>query len=208
MIVKDVSEVRLAQLLCTRMCHDLAGPVGAVVNGAELLAGDAAFAAEASALLGESAHAASARVKFFRAALGWNGGNLSGGHAARDLLAHYIAAVASAASAPELVWDNDGAHDMASEGLQLLLNLGLLAFECLPRGGRISVTASAYLEVVAEGRGVALREGVAEALSLDGQNLTPKSVQAYYTARLAGELGGRVTLEVFPDRVALRVVGA
>ena len=61
----------LAQLLCTRLCHDLAGPVGAVAAGVELTAGDPSQVdAETLGLIGNSSAAATRKLKFLRAALG------------------------------------------------------------------------------------------------------------------------------------------
>jgi histidine phosphotransferase ChpT len=62
----------LAALLCSRVCHDLISPVGAVVNGVEVMEDDAdeqtkAFAIE---LIKKSATTASARLQFCRIAFG------------------------------------------------------------------------------------------------------------------------------------------
>ncbi len=63
------TELELAQLLCTRLCHDLAGPVGAVAAGVELIGGDPAQAdLETLGLIGNSSAAASLKLKFMRAA--------------------------------------------------------------------------------------------------------------------------------------------
>ena len=62
----------LAALLCSRVCHDLISPVGAVVNGIEVMEDDAdeqtkVFAIE---LIKKSATTASARLQFCRLAFG------------------------------------------------------------------------------------------------------------------------------------------
>lgn len=64
----------VARLLCTRLCHDMAAPVGAVANGAELMGGDPSMVdAETLALLAGSAAAASLRLRTLRAAFGLAG---------------------------------------------------------------------------------------------------------------------------------------
>ena len=62
----------LAALLCSRVCHDLISPVGAIVNGLEVLddnpkAEDRDFALD---LIRKSARTASARLQFCRLAFG------------------------------------------------------------------------------------------------------------------------------------------
>ena len=66
-----MDDLRLAALLCTRLCHDLIGPTGAVANGVELLVEDVSGVDEGVVeLIQHSAGAATRRLKFFRAALG------------------------------------------------------------------------------------------------------------------------------------------
>jgi histidine phosphotransferase ChpT len=58
-------DLRVAELLAARLCHDLIGPVAAVANGAELLADDdPEFARDAIALVGGSARKANRRLQF------------------------------------------------------------------------------------------------------------------------------------------------
>jgi histidine phosphotransferase ChpT len=65
-----------ASLLCSRLCHDLLSPVGALNNGIELLADehDPEMRARCMDLLGESARASANKLKFFRLAFGAAGG--------------------------------------------------------------------------------------------------------------------------------------
>ena len=68
--------VDLASLLCSRLCHDLMSPVGALNNGIELLADeqDPEMRAQCLELLGDSARATANKLKFFRLAFGAGGG--------------------------------------------------------------------------------------------------------------------------------------
>ncbi|MGB1876763.1 MAG: hypothetical protein ACPHGY_07545, partial [Rhodospirillaceae bacterium] len=69
------NELQLAQLLCTRLCHDLAGPVGAISAGVELMGTDPELIDdETMSLLSGSAEAAGRKLKFLRVAFGWSGG--------------------------------------------------------------------------------------------------------------------------------------
>ena len=62
----------LAALLCSRVCHDLISPTGAIVNGLEVLeeGGDAETKTFALDLIKKSAKTASARLQFCRIAFG------------------------------------------------------------------------------------------------------------------------------------------
>ncbi|HEY6916467.1 MAG TPA: histidine phosphotransferase, partial [Allosphingosinicella sp.] len=65
-----------ASLLCSRLCHDLLSPVGAINNGLELLADetDPEMRERCLDLLAESARASANKLKFFRLAFGAAGG--------------------------------------------------------------------------------------------------------------------------------------
>src|ERR1700719_3150332 len=72
-------DLRILELLTARLCHDLAGPVAAISNGAELLDDeDPDFAREAAALIGESARTAAKRLQLFRYVYGWSPGAMAG----------------------------------------------------------------------------------------------------------------------------------
>ena len=70
----DLTDLRLAGLLASRLCHDLVGPLGAVGNGLELMAEDDAMSGEAMALAQRSARRATGRLQLFRFAFGTAGG--------------------------------------------------------------------------------------------------------------------------------------
>ena len=66
--------VRVAELLCSRLCHDLISPVAALNNGMELLSDDSAeMIGDVAELLTFSAAQASTRLQFYRVAYGLGG---------------------------------------------------------------------------------------------------------------------------------------
>src|SRR3569623_1784354 len=71
-----MNPVDLASLLCSRLCHDLMSPVGALINGIELLADeqDPDMREKCLELLADSARASANKLKFFRLAFGAAGG--------------------------------------------------------------------------------------------------------------------------------------
>ena len=101
----DLSDLELAQLLCTRLCHDLAGPIGAVTNGAELLQSDPSFAAEAGDLLINSAKTASVRLKALRIAFGLVGERTPDIGGLPNFLRDYFAAVTPKGAGIVLEWN-------------------------------------------------------------------------------------------------------
>lgn len=188
----DTGDARLAELLCARLCHDLASPVGAVVAGAELLGDEedgAGADAEALALLGGSAATAAARLKFFRAAFGPAAAALEES-ALRDLVAGMLGGGVT------LSWRAEGRLD--ADRSRLLLNLALLGRDALPRGGSLTVESaqpSGRLVVTAQGPVADLGEAAAGLGTAAVSDLSPRGAQARLTALLARGIGGMVKLD-------------
>ena len=134
--------IETLEIFSARICHDLVGPVGAISNGVELLAeGDMSGDPEVIALIADSARGASRRLQFFRTAFG-AGNTVSGGQpleGARALAMDYFAG-----GKIRLVWPvpNSALEVRADRrAARLLLNLLLVAGDCLPRGGVVPVDA-------------------------------------------------------------------
>ncbi len=150
---------RLAELLCARLCHDLAGAVGAVSAGAELLADegvDSPMAGEAISLLGDSAASMTARLRFLRLALGPS--SSSAPSEARPLTVAYLEK-----GYPQGDWTLDWPADQAGidspDLAKLLLNLICLAQDSLPRGGVIVVRPRGAVPVVCSAQRVRAWDG-------------------------------------------------
>ncbi len=201
-------DLRLAQLLCSRLCHDLAGPAGAVANGLELLedtAGDAAT----RALLAASSRRLGRGLALYRAAFGLSGGRPQMPLAkARALAVDYLDG-----SKLILDWPDDSAHEVVGADFgRLLLSVVLLAAGLLPRGGhiRLDVVASpAPGEVVCEATGgdVALPEALRQAMdpTVRVRAVTAPAAHAFYARRLAEALGIRLSVAMpAADRLCIR----
>ena len=136
-----MTEIEFAALLVSRVCHDLVGPLGAVVNGMEVLEDerDPAMRADAIKLVTMSADQALARIQFMRIAFG------AAGSAGAELDLGEIGRLVTglleggkvqlAWNVPKLYWGKDWA--------KLLMNATLLAADCLPRGGMVTVETGA-----------------------------------------------------------------
>ena len=193
--------VDLASLLCSRLCHDLMSPVGALNNGIELLADeqDPEMRAQCLELLGDSARATANKLKFFRLAFGAGGGfgELIDANEAKVALQ----GIFGAERRIELGWMV--ADDKLSKGaMKLLLNLALIAGDALVRGGRLDIgteTTGSGLEIAIRGEGprVMLDAGIREMLSngaQEGAEIEPRVAGAWLARALAKEAGGSIQL--------------
>src|SRR4029078_6775073 len=125
----------LAALLCSRVCHDIISPVGAINNGLELL-DEGGAEPDAMNLIRISARNASARLQFARLAFGAAG---SAGMLIDTGDAEAVAIAFLKNEKPELVWNGQRAL-LPKNKVKLLLNLILIANAAIPRGGRLTVT--------------------------------------------------------------------
>ncbi|HXP96944.1 MAG TPA: histidine phosphotransferase family protein [Telmatospirillum sp.] len=193
----------LGELLCARLCHDLAGAIGAVGTGVELLSEDGdgdgqSFAAEALSLLAASAVAAVSRLKFLRAALGNAGGAVSTDQL-RQLIADFLRSQMDGPGALRLDWKGAGRSDWSGDEAKLVLNIIMIARDCLPRGGVVTVEApskGASLPLVtAQGACATEVEAIKALQATTVTGLKPRGAQGYYTRLLAGRLGLSISYE-------------
>ena len=196
----------LAEMMCARLCHDLAGPVGAAAAGAELV-GDGGADEETLALVATSAAGAVARLKFFRAAFG-PAANVQRSLIIRDLIHAYFQTSTSAASTGwHLDWRGD--HSELSAGMaRLILNLALLARDSLPRGGNVAISMTTHpqdLRIIASGISAALTEEAASVLESKSGPSGPRGAQAYFTRTLAESLGCSLLVETQESTLTLTV---
>lgn len=204
-------DLRVAELLTSRLCHDLVGPIGAVGNGLELLSDDEfGMAEDAMKLTASSARQASNILQFFRLAYGMAGARVGPDYSQlRDLSAALLEP-----SRTRLEWLTVQAPDGAPDGLaKVLLNMVALGHEALPRGGRLKVEigrAGGRIEarVTAEGQDAHLRPeslaGLADKVNLD--EMSPRGVHGYFTRLVAKRLGSDLLIETpGPDALLLRV---
>lgn len=197
----------LLNLVCTRLCHDLVGPVGAVSNGVELLEDCTPdFLAETAGLLENSAQVLTARLKFFRAAFGRRGESVTDSFFLQDLANSYILTAGTRSMPVTLEWDERPFSITEGEGVILLLSV-LLAADTLVRGGTVFVSGAEGVSVRATGTDVRLDQAVPELLSADAaidESITPKQAPAAYAGLVAEEEG--VSLRVEKDEQAVLFV--
>ncbi len=130
----------LAALLCSRVCHDLISPVGAIMNGLEVMeeSKDEETKTFAMDLIKKSSRTASAKLQFCRLAFGAAGSvgaQIDTGDAekvARGMLEDEKTKIAW--SVPRVL--------LPKNRVKLLLNMLLVAVQAIPRGGELAVSAT------------------------------------------------------------------
>jgi len=191
--------VDFASLLCSRLCHDLMSPVGALNNGIELLADetDPEMREKCLELLADSARASANKLKFFRLAFGAAGGfgEEIDTHEAEIALEGLFGAERRI----QLGWAVSE-EKLPKDAVKLLLNLAMLAGDALVRGGRLDVGAELQsdeieLAVRAEGPRILLDPSLREALeSGGGGQLEPRAAGAWLAHTLIDGVGGSIQL--------------
>jgi histidine phosphotransferase ChpT len=195
----------LAALLCSRVCHDIISPVGAINNGLELL-DEGGADQDAMNLIRQSAKNASARLQFARIAFGAAG---SAGMQIDTGDAEAVTAAFMANEKPELVWTG-GRALLPKNQVKLLLNLVLVALAAIPRGGKITITldgvqtqpkftlASSGPMLRVPPKFLELHSGRKPEEPIDAH-----SVQPYYTLLLAHEAKMTISIHANAEEVVL-----
>lgn len=190
------SQTDLAALLCSRLCHDLLSPVGAISNGLELLAdeSDPDMRAQCFELLEHSARVSTDKLKFFRLAFGAAGG--FGDAVPVEEAQEVVSALALDAKGVQLNWAI-AQPSLPKPAVKVLLNLAQIALDALVRGGTLDIgaeTREGNIEIVARATGprIAFDETIGRALQaeLEDYEITSRTAAAHMIALLAEELGG------------------
>jgi histidine phosphotransferase ChpT len=203
-----MTELDFSAFLVSRVCHDLVGPLGAVVNGLEVLEDerDPAMRADALKIVASSADQALARIQYMRIAFGAAGsagaeldlgevGRLvTGLFAGSKIVLHWEAA--------NINWPKDWA--------KLLMNATLLAADCLPRGGTVRVHTSGDatapgFKIVATAPHARVLEEVEKATrgEIASGMFDARGIQPFLTHKLARSLNAGLTLTAAEGQVEL-----
>lgn len=201
-----------ASLLCSRLCHDLLSPVGALNNGIELLADehDPEMRARCLDLLAESARASANKLKFFRLAFGAAGGFAD------------VVDTREAKAAIDGLFGGDGRiklgwmveePTMSKAALKVLLNVALIAGDALVRGGSLDIGAEKHdagLDIVvrAEGNRIILDPELKQTLTgaTSEDDVAPRAAAAWLAHLLVVEGGGQI--QVSDETEGMLLIGA
>jgi histidine phosphotransferase ChpT len=193
-----MNEIEFSALMVSRVCHDLVGPLGAVVNGLEVLEDerDAAMREDAIRLVSTSANQALARIQFMRIAFG------AAGSAGAELDLGEIGRLVQGlleGGKVKLEWNVPQAY-WAKDWAKLLMNATLLGSDCLPRGGMVKVDAEAgapRFRIHASGTVARIAEEVERMLKgvEPSAPLDARGIQPYLTHRLARTVHGALQVK-------------
>ena len=206
------SATDLAALLCSRLCHDMLSPVGAMSNGLELLASetDPEMRQNCMELLEQSATISTNKLKYFRLAYGAAGGfgDRVGIEEPKDL----IQSLAADKGRIEVNWAVSGGT-LAKPAVKVLLNFAQIALDALVRGGTLDVGAevrdgACEIVIRAAGTKIAFDEVLGRALEgrLGSDELTSRTAPAHMIHLLAQECGGGLQFARSEDALVLGAV--
>lgn len=204
--------LELASLLCSRLCHDLLSPVGALSNGLELLADekDPDMRQRCFELLEQSARISADKLKFFRLAFGAAGG-----------FGELVPTSEAQGLIDALVGNNDritvnwalASDALPKPALKMLLNLALIGIEALVRGGAIDIGAELlddHSEIVIRASGPRIAFDPVIGRALDGAlaegELSSRTAPAVMLQQLAASAGGGVQYAVSDDALVMGAV--
>ena len=201
--------LELAALLCSRVCHDLISPVGAIVNGLEVLDDnpkpeDRDFALD---LIRKSAKTASARLQFCRLAFGAagsSGAQIDLGDAQNMAKGHIEdGKITMTWNLPRLL--------LPKNRVKLLLNMLIIAQQTIPRGGTLTIDPvgdgeAMSFRVTSAGLNARIPQNIVDMLNSTSSSADAHAVQPYYTRLLAQACGLKVTL--VPEGEAVIVAAA
>lgn len=196
---KELEASDLGALLCSKVCHDIISPVGAITNGLELMEEDidGSMREMAMDLIKRSATQASAKLKFARIAYGAAG---SAGAEIDTGDAEEVAQGYMVAEKADLEWKIERQY-LPKNQVKLVLNLLLLALNCVPQGGKITILmekkdGNPSYKLLCSGLKARVAESVAEMVkSLPEETpVDAHTVQPYYSGLLARLSGLSVTM--------------
>lgn len=192
-----LDDLDLAALLCSRVCHDVISPVGAIANGLEVLEeeDDEEMRKIAMDLVTRSAKQASAKLKFCRIAFGAAGSagaNIDVGEAG-DIAQMFVGE-----EKVKLDW-RAPRENRPKQEVKLLLNLMLMGMSAVPRGGLVTVSMGPNgMEVRASGERARIPEKSQMMLdgTIDAEEMDARLVQIYYATRLAQSAGLEIAAQM------------
>jgi histidine phosphotransferase ChpT len=208
MAATNLEALDLAALLCSRVCHDLISPVGAIVNGLEVLAEDKdqetqEFALE---LIKKSSRTASAKLQFCRIAFGAAG---SAGAQIDSGDAETISRGFLEDDKTKLTWNLTRAI-LPKNRIKLLLNMLVIAGQAIPRGGTLTVDGigsgeTTGFSIRAAGTNAKVAPTIAPLLAGDGgaDGVDAHRIQPFYTGLLARSCGVTVNIAADADGVTI-----
>ena len=206
----DMNPHDLATQLVGKLCHDFISPAGAIMSGLDLLEDPSAqdMRQEALNLISASAKKMVTLVHFARVAFGAaSTSEAFSGAQLEKILGDMFATMRA-----ELVFDIPADALLQKPAARTLLNLGLLAGNSLPTGGKATLTAVTDddgLTLTADAAGPRARLKVEAVEGLKGRplgdGLNGQWIQPHWLWSTVKEAGGTLDFTVEPDHLVLTV---
>ncbi len=200
-----IENTKLTALVASRICHDMVEPMSAIIQGLEMIKDGEGKAPDPDALslLDHGVGKAWAKLEFFRfamaGAMAEGDSTLEEGHAVATKLYSVLKA--------DLVWSAPEVA-MPRPAVRVIVNLLLIANECLPRGGKVEITAAKTADggevvITAAGPRAKLKEATGLALRGEGEELTGHTIQPTLTGLLAKQGGVELSARESEEKVEL-----
>lgn len=199
-----IENTKLTALVASRICHDMVEPMSAIIQGLEMIKdGDGKPDPDALSLLDHGVGKAWAKLEFFRFAMA---GAVAEGDSELEE-GRAVAVKLYSVLKPELVWSAPSVA-MPRPAVRVIVNLLLIANECLPRGGKVEISAAktaggGEVVITATGQRAKLREPTALALHGEGQELSGHTIQPTLTGLLARQGGVELAARESEEKVEL-----
>jgi len=206
--IDDAIALKMGQLLCSRLCHDLIGPAAAINAGGELMGEDGEDeAGDVRDLIVESGRQLAGRLTFFRAVFGQVGNRWAGltCRQARELAEGYLLGGRVRFDWQANANGSSGEAVLPGDTVRLLLCLIMLAADALPRGGSVSLRITeraeeTELSLMVCARSVQLADDIMAALrATEASAVTPRTIHAFYLSCLANRLDAEIVLDRASD---------
>lgn len=204
--------IDLATMLCSRLCHDMLSPVGALSNGLELLAEekDPEMRQRCFELLEQSARISADKLKFFRLAYGAAGG--FGDEVDVAEARSVVDALVGDAKRIQVNWALSEAR-LPKPAVKVLLNFAHMGIDALVRGGTLDIGAeirdgASEIVVRSAGTKVAFDESIGAALegNLPREELSSRTAAAHMLYLLADHAGGGLQYKLTGEALVLGAV--
>ena len=206
--IDDAIALKMGQLLCSRLCHDLIGPAAAINAGGELMGEEGEEeVGDVRDLIVESGRQLAGRLTFFRAVFAQGGTRWAGltYRQARELAEGYLLGGRVRFDLQATASGHSDKTVLPGDTARLLLCLIMLAADALPRGGSVSLRITdraeeTELSLMVCARSVQLADDIMAALhATEASAVTPRTIHAYYLSCLANRLGADIVLERASD---------
>jgi histidine phosphotransferase ChpT len=206
--IDQLSDLDLAALVASKICHDAIGPMTAIGFGLDVLDEDDDEEQQDNAvgMIRRSIAQITAKIQFARLAFGAAG---TSGFEIDLMEAQKVARdYAEADNKHKVEWSSSIAA-MPKNNVKLLLNLVSIAMSAIPRGGAISVNIAGDsdrpdITLRSVGEKARVPAGVIDLINgTPEESVDARSIQPYFAGRVAKAVGANISIDMDGQDVLL-----